>query len=146
MIDKASLLAEGDDDMLGVQITELGRVHADGRRVICESDLPQAFGLLRITWIGVTEDEPQQLGGHHHDVMTELFYLTSGTVERLVVSRGKEVESFQHIKAPALILMPTGVDHTFILAPGSVMNSLSDVPFDQNDIIGAPAAHKAAVA
>ncbi len=132
--------------MLGVRVSEMGIVHEDGRRMIGETELPQVFGLLRVTWIFVNGTEPQRLGDHHHDVMMELFQLAYGTIERLVVSRDGEFEFYECIKAPALITMPTGVDHTLVMAPGSVLNSFCEMLFDPKDMIPATDAHKAAVA
>lgn len=123
--------------MYDLQIIPLGDVHSDERRAIHESDLPEEFRLVRVNRIAVTENGSQRLGDHHHDVMTEWFVLAVGKAELLVVSRSDTVDTFRDIEAPCLIKMPTGVDHTFVLAPGTVILTLSDKPFDTDDIFPA---------
>ncbi|MEK7137910.1 MAG: WxcM-like domain-containing protein [Patescibacteria group bacterium] len=131
---------------MNVRFMSFNEVHADLRRTIHELDLPFTFDVNRVNRIAVTEDGPQRLGDHHHDVMTELFVLVTGVIEKLTVtnSDGGDLGTYTGIKAPVVILMPTGVDHTFVLAPGSVLLTLSDKSFDESDIIKCSPEHKAA--
>ena len=128
-----------------VQVLSLAEVSADHRRTIYENDLSGESRLKRVNVIKARETGPQRLGDHHHDVMNELLLLAHGKVELLVVTKDDVTERIENINAPALIPMPTGVDHTVVLAPGSVLVTLVDRPFDPTDMIGATDAHKAAV-
>ena len=128
-----------------VQVLPLAEVSADHLRTIYENDLSEESRLKRVNVIKVRETGPQRLGDHHHDGTEELFLLAYGEIQLLVVTKDNVTERIENINAPALIPMPTGVDHTVVLAPGSVLVTLVDRPFDPTDMIGATDAHKAAV-
>lgn len=119
----------------GVQHGQLKLVHQDARRTIQEQEFPH--GSLSVQLIDVKQRVP--LGNHFHRRRQELFVLLRGSgrvCHGPVDDQGQlgPVEHRRGLTAGAVVQMPAGVAHAFLLEPGSQVLCYSDGLFEEGDM------------
>lgn len=79
------------------------------------------------------------MGNHYHKKVTEVFFILSGRVERLITNdvAMSHRREFSDLPPGTMILMPPGVAHAFFLKPGSTMICYATERFDPEDMIPA---------
>jgi len=78
------------------------------------------------------------LGNHYHRTKTEVFFIISGRLDKLITSddEGNHRKEFVDVPPGTMIVMPPRVAHTFFLAEGSRMICYATERFDPNDMPG----------
>ena len=105
----------------------------DDRRTIHEEDNEDA-GTSSQAFLVKAGGLP--LGNHFHNKKIEVFFVLEGLVERLTTEDATAKQEFYNcIPAGAMIVVPPGIAHTFLLSPGSRMLCYSSERFDPGDMV-----------
>ncbi len=116
------------------QIPTMKEQHSDNRRTISEVLIDDGHEGHRVTLLEIS-DNGGVLGDHFHLNHDEHFRLFFGKAT-LLLAKSEDLSDVekQEFIAPAEIIVPKGIAHTFIFESSAQMVSVMDGEFDPEDM------------